>query len=170
MSEDDKPQSESGTRRFESIEGARDQLLDVMARARDTLWIMTPNLWPALFDEVEVVTAIKDLALRHQRVQINIQVAEVRHWQSDGHRWLPLIQRLPSRFDVRQYQRDYWERNGYSEHRVFADRQLAWCAQSEAPPAGFSHLDDAGLVRVWQGEFTQHHKFTQEPSRLRRLT
>ena len=159
----------TGTRRFDTLEDGRALLLELIEQTRDELNIMTPDLWPALFDDATVVEAVKQLALRHQRVRINLQVAEVRHWQTDGHRWLPLIQRLPSRFEVRQYQRDYWERNGFAEHRVFADRSLVWCAQSMLPPAGFMHPDDAGRVRVWQGEFAQHHKFTQEPSRLRRL-
>lgn len=166
----DADQHPAGTIRFESLEAARQQLQVLLGMAQQEVFIASPQLWPELFDHAELVEAIKAFALRSRYAQVRLQVAHTRHWQTDGHRWLPLIQRLPSRFDLRVFQSGYWDRHGFSEHIVCADRALAWCCQSEVPVSGFMHPNDAGRVKLWRGEFEQRVRFTEAPSHLRRLT
>lgn len=154
---------------FRTLAEARGALCRVLSSARREVWIATPHLWRDVFDHADVLEAVKGFALSSQYATIHMQVASTRYWQTSGHRWLPLIQRLPSRFDLRMFQSGYWERNGFVEHQVFADRSLAWCVRSEAPLVGVWSERDPAQVKLWQSDFIARARHTREPSHLRRL-
>lgn len=154
---------------FDTIDEARAGLCEILLSARREVCIATPDLWRDAFDCPEVLAAAKQFVLRSPRAVIRIQVAHTRAWQTSGHSWLPLMQRVPSRFDLRMFQSDYWERNSFVEHQVFADRSLAWCVKSEIPLVGMWSDQAAAQVKLWQGEFRARVRHTKEPSHLRRL-
>lgn len=154
---------------FNTLKAARAALCAVFLDARREVFIASPDLWRDAFDCPEVLAAAKQFALSSPRAIIRIQVAHTRHWQTNGHRWLPLIQRVPSRFELRSFQPDYWERNSFTEHQVFADRSLVWCVKSEVPLIGVWSDDASAQVKLWKGEFLARSRHTREPSHLRRV-
>ncbi|WLD57700.1 hypothetical protein NFC81_13405 [Salinispirillum sp. LH 10-3-1] len=155
--------------RFDDLETARTTLIELLGEARHEVFVASSTLPRTLFDDLQVIDALKRFALSSPHARVHLQIADIRHWRTDGHRWLPLIQRIPSRFEFRTLVEDYWARNGFTEHFVFADRSLAWCCQTEHPLLGFCNHEDPQNVKIWRDAFAARARFAAEPSVLRRL-
>lgn len=155
--------------RFEDYETARSTLIELFGAARHEVFVASSTLPRTLFDDLQVIESLKQFALSSAQARVHLQIADIRQWRTDGHRWLPLIQRIPSRFEFRTLVEDYWARNSFTEHFVFADRNLAWCCQTEYRLMGFYNLNDPQNVKVWREAFQTRARFSAEPSVLRRL-
>lgn len=76
-------------------------VLDLLAAARHGVRIYTRELDPGLLDAEACVEALRRVAISGRGADIRILVHDTRPAQRDGHRLLPLAQRLPSVFQLR---------------------------------------------------------------------
>ena len=73
-----------------------EQLLSLLATSRRTIDIASPNLEPALFDEVKVIDALARLARNGRQSRIRILIADDTPVNLERHRLLALARRLTS--------------------------------------------------------------------------
>jgi len=83
-----------------------------------TLHIISRNLDPAVFDTAEFADAVKYLALRHKRAQIQIIVFEPDTIVKRGHRLLELSGKLSSFIELRKA---HYSFDDYNECLLIAD-------------------------------------------------
>lgn len=76
--------------------------LQLLLQARHGASIYTRDLDPGLLDQPRVVEALRTLAVRGRGAQVRLLVQDPDSALRQGHRLLPLIQRLPSIILVRQ--------------------------------------------------------------------
>lgn len=74
---------------------------EILAAARNELAILTQDLDPALLDSPEALAELKRVALSGRRARLRILVADPRGPLADGHRLIPLAQRLTSAIELR---------------------------------------------------------------------
>ena len=91
----------AAVRSVESREDAIVAALAVISSARRELAIYTRDLDLALFGGAEALDALKALAIRGRGARIRILVQEPQIAALDGHRLIPLAQRLTSVFELR---------------------------------------------------------------------
>lgn len=90
----------------EGRDGLREAALGLIVSARDSLWIASPVLEPALFHDVELIEALKYQLLEHRRLKVRLLISEPRSARRNADRLLALMRRLPSQFLVHQPARD----------------------------------------------------------------
>lgn len=91
----------AAVRGVESREDAIAAALAVIVSARRELAIYTRDLDPALFGGAEALEALKTLSISGRGARIRILVQEPQIAALDGHRLIPLAQRLTSVFELR---------------------------------------------------------------------
>ncbi len=76
--------------------------LRIITGAHRALALYSRDLEPGLLDRHEIVEALRRLAVRGRGVQIRILLQDAQPALRNGHRLLPLLQRLPSVFALRE--------------------------------------------------------------------
>ncbi|MEM7543302.1 MAG: hypothetical protein AAF384_17210 [Pseudomonadota bacterium] len=111
-------------------EGLATLSLSMVEQTRQTIEIVSRNLDPAIYDQDEFVSAVKQLVLGRRRAQIRIILMDSGPLLRQGHRLIELAIRLPSYISFRNPGRSDREFNeamlvadtiGYIR-RQFADR------------------------------------------------
>lgn len=69
--------------------------------------IMTRNFDPGVFDNIDFIDAIKQLAISSRLTKIRILIKDSDHMIRNGHRMIELIQQLTSSIEVRKIPEDY---------------------------------------------------------------
>ena len=73
-----------------------EQLLSLLATSRRAIDIASPNLEPALFDEVKVIDALARLARNGRQSRVRILIADDTPVNLERHRLIALARRLTS--------------------------------------------------------------------------
>ncbi len=95
------------------------QVANHMAKqCQKSLHIISRNLDPVIFDTAEFADAVKYLALRHRRAQIQIIVFETNAIVKRGHRLLELSGKLSSFIQIRKA---HYSFDDYNEFLILAD-------------------------------------------------
>ena len=95
------------------------QIANHMAnQCQKSLHIISRTLDPVVFDTIEFADAVKYLALRHQRSQIQIIVFEADAIVKHGHRLLEIAGKLSSSIELRKA---HYSFNNYNECLIVAD-------------------------------------------------
>ncbi|MEE4362157.1 MAG: GNAT family N-acetyltransferase [Pseudomonadales bacterium] len=141
----------SATARMLSGEAAlRDAIVDLAARARNELLILSPDLDPLLFDNGALVEALSAFARRHPRSRVEILVHDVRRMVRDGNRVLSLVRRLPTSMSIRVVDGDMRDRE---DSFVLADRTGLVVLPRATIAEGFANHNDAPLTRQYADVF-----------------
>lgn len=123
------PGSESHLLTSTDRESARAAVLAVVATARRELCVFTRDLDPDLFENSEVLEAIKQVAIGGPHARIRILVQEPVRARADGHRLIALAQRLTSVFafrtPVEEIDRQYAGSYIVSDRDAWFERPLA---------------------------------------------
>ena len=110
-------------------ESTRNAMLAVLASARRELCIFTRDLDPDLFDHVEVLDAIKQVAIADPMARIRILLLDPLRARMDGHRLVALSHRLTSAFmfrtPVEEIDRQYAGSYLISDRGAWFERPLA---------------------------------------------
>ncbi len=110
---------ESGeTIEFTSADENRAIVQSMAAQAGRSVWLFTTDLDPLIYDNSEFVEAIARMAREHQRARLQILVQDVTRAVKEGHRLIPLAQRLSSRVEIRTPIEEY---AGLTENYLIAD-------------------------------------------------
>lgn len=145
----------AAVRSVESREDAITAALAVIASAGRELAIYTRDLDSALLGSGEAIDALKALALRGRGARIRILVQEPQIAALDGHRLIPLAQRLTSVFELRTPVEDDRQYPGafiVSDTLSYYFRALGSRFEGETSPRGpgrASQLQEY-FDRVWE--------------------
>ncbi len=126
-------------RSVESQDEAAAAALAVIMSARRELAIYTRDLDPALFGNAEALEMLKTLAIRGRGARIRILVQEPQIAALDGHRLIPLAQRLTSVFELRtpvEDDRQYASAFVVSDALAYYFRALGSRFEGETSPRG----------------------------------
>ncbi len=89
--------------RLESLTETRAALLSLIGDARRHLDIFSPDLDRTLFDDSEMVSAIRDLVIRAgSQARVRVLVEDAGGVSRGGHQLLGLAHRLPTAIDLRR--------------------------------------------------------------------
>lgn len=80
----------------------RDATLALLGGARNEICIYSRDLEPRLYEDSEVVEAIRSVALSGRRARVRILLQDTARVVRDGHRLVDLAQRLPSIVHIRR--------------------------------------------------------------------
>jgi predicted GNAT family N-acyltransferase len=141
---------------FDNLDAAISATLKIITEARRKLGIYTPNLEYPLYGHPDIVTALRQFAIRSENGSARIIVQDAAMARGQAHPLLELAQKRPSAFQFRmpvqpedlQYSSAYIfnDRGGYL-FRLFGDRYIgAW---SPSLPGRNRQLTEE-FERCWQ--------------------
>lgn len=98
----------------------RDAALEIARLARRQLAILTRDLEPQIYDDAEVLDAIRNLAISGSKANVRILLVDSTRAIKDGNRLIELSRRLSSYVEIRKPHRDYLD---IAEAFVIADEK-----------------------------------------------
>lgn len=90
----------------------------MVAQTQRSLDLITPDLEPPVYDQLNFLDALKQLALKSRVARIRILVQDNGLIRQQGHRLVELAQRLPSAIEIRKPDREYGD---FTESFLLAD-------------------------------------------------
>lgn len=85
----------------------RDAALEIARLARRQLSILTRDLEPQVYDDTDVLDAIKNLAISGRQSKVRILLIDATRAIKDGNRLIELSRRVSSYIEIRKPHRDY---------------------------------------------------------------
>lgn len=85
----------------------RDAALEIARLARRQLAILSYDLEPQVYDDADVLDAIKNLAISGSKANVRILLVDSTRAIKDGNRLIELSRRLSSYVEIRKPHRDY---------------------------------------------------------------
>ncbi len=104
---------------IETREENRAVALNLVSQTRQHLVIASRDLDPLIYSNQDFIDALSALARRTRQTQIQILIRDSMAIVRDGHRLIPLSQRLSSSIHIRRIHRDYGR---FNEAFLIADR------------------------------------------------
>lgn len=157
---------ESGIRRFEDL-GTLQQLdVSLITQARRRLTILTPDLEPARFNATEFVDAVSHFVRSHRDARVRILVQEPRFAIQNGHRLIPLVQRLTSQVNIRRT--DPSQRADH-ESWLIADGIGLIHLQGDSPWQGYVDARSQSTAARLEQRFSDYWEQAQPIADMRRL-
>lgn len=136
------------TPEIRTLQSQQEQLAHCLALLRDArrlVRIHSPDFTPWLYGHPEVVELCKEFLLSHERNRLQILLHDSRRILAEGHRMLPLVERLASRAHIRIANPD---------HELFPDYWLS--------------VDDHGMLLQTASEASQARAVRNSPLHVRR--
>ena len=92
------------------LESVKDQQLAIAELANNSskrLLILSHAFEPEYYDQADFISACKNMVLGHRQCHIKVLVQNNEQLQRQDHRFLTLMQRLPSRIEIKLCHEDY---------------------------------------------------------------
>ncbi len=144
----------------------RDCVAQLAGSAVRCLYILSPCLDRAVFDQRELARSVLALTRGGRETEVRILVADPRPLVERGHQLLELARKLPSKISIRVLaEHPQWK----GQTLVLRDRDGSLLAPAEAGKVGIYSPDSRAdaLARIdWFNELWQH---SEECTELRRL-
>ena len=102
-----------------SADEIREVALALIKQTRRSLMIVSRELDRRVYDDAELVDAVKDLALGSRNANIRIVTQDVSQIVKQGHRLVDLVRRLPSYLEIRVPAKEH---AGYNSAFMLSDR------------------------------------------------
>ncbi len=152
---------------LESSDQNRAVAVQMINGCRRHLDIISRDLDPCIYDTLEMIAAIKKLALRSRLTQIRIIVLQPETLRSHNHRLLDLAERLSSFIEIRKPDREY---DSYNKALFLTDD----CGYIRRPHSdrfdGRANFYDQKTVSEIQREFNQIWDHSRQDPNFRRLS
>lgn len=157
----------SGAINFQRSEQARAAAIAIAGAARHGLWLVSPDLEAAIYDDDDLVEAVKRVARAGRGVTVRVLVGDIKSALQNGHRLLDLAQRLPSLIEVR---RPRLEESGPLDAALLFNDRGGWMRRADtASFDGEGHHQDAPRVRQLLASFQRAWDRAEPETRLRVL-
>lgn len=140
---------------FDSVEHCLEHTLKVISQARRTLYILSHQLDPLIYDRDDVTSALSQFVRRARNCELRILVRDTADMLERGHRLARLHQRLPSKIPLRKI---VIEPNNPQMGFICADRELLVYKNDDTQAAGFADYQAAQKVKTLADE---HHRIWQ---------
>lgn len=120
----------SGQIHLNSIGECRDAALSLATQARRSIYIFSYDLDPQIYNQVDFLDAVKNLAIRSEHSRVKILLQNNERVQREGHRLIQLWRRLTSKIEIRKPDADHIDHlenflladeTGYLLRRLYSD-------------------------------------------------
>ncbi len=135
-------------------------------QARRTLHLFTYDMDASLFDQVEFLAAVKQLAVGGRSSQIRILLQNNEKVQSDGHRLLEMARRLTSKIEIRTPHSDHIKQ---LENYLVVDESGYLFRPLHYSYHGEADFNDRYHARGLDAQFLSVWECSEQDSMLRRL-
>lgn len=133
----------------------RDAAIEIAQLARRQLSILSYDLEPQIYDDADVLEAIKNLAISGRQSNVRILLVDATRATKDGNRLIELSRRVSSYIEIRKPHRDYLD---IAESFMIADekgllyRKLATRWEGIVDPADAMQARDRLKLfnQIWQ--------------------
>jgi predicted GNAT family N-acyltransferase len=153
-------------RSFDSEFECRAAIIDLIATARRTILIFSPNLDQALFAHEGSLLAISTLARRSRSAKVRVLVEDTKAIAEAAHPLLELARRLPSKIEMRRLPDDSVPRRSF----VVVDHEAVWVQPDYDAYVGWSNLHDRVEARRLVDAFTELYERSTDDPELRLLS
>ena len=150
----------------DTSEALRDIALEMARNCSRTLDIASRHLDPAIYDHIEFVEAVKQIALNNRLARIRLLVCDVGPVVSRGHRLLELSSRLSSFIAIRKPGRDY---KNFNEAMLLADNRAYIHRRFADRYEGIASYDDKRRTSDLTGRFEEVWERAEIDPNFRRL-
>ena len=157
----------SAYKSFDAEFECRAAVLELIASARRTVLILSPNLDQALFATDECVAALSGHARRSRSAKTRILVDDARSVAETAHPLLELARRLPSKVEMRRLPDDT---TPLRRSFVVVDDEAVWVQPDSDSYAGWCNPHDRVEARRLVEEFTRLHERSTDDPELRLLS
>ncbi|MCQ4242833.1 histone acetyltransferase HPA2 [Stutzerimonas stutzeri] len=141
----------SGTfQTFESLQEAQLHTLALLAQARRSICLYSPDLEPWLYNQSDIVQTCASFLLAHPRNRLRILLADPTPAVRQGHRLLTLARRLTSNMQIRTLNPDHPAHT--SAFLVVDERGLLIRPEPERV-AGYALYQNPGRARALRRQF-----------------
>ncbi|WP_052481038.1 DUF7931 domain-containing protein [Gilvimarinus agarilyticus] len=135
---------------FDSLEDNILHTLALISRARRTLYILSHQLDPLVYNRDDVVNAVSRFARRARDSQVRILIRDTSDLLERGHQLARLHQRLPSKVHLRKLT---IEPNNQQMGFIAADRELLVYKSDDTQAAGVANFRAAQEVKTLADEY-----------------
>ena len=162
-------ESETGVVQLSSVSEFLQQGLEMVSSASRRIRIFSHDFEPQLYGDADMAQALKEFCLEHHQNELQILLMSSRRAVNDGHRLIPLIQRLTSSVTVREVKSDYEPIKPILHSFMLVDRRKVLFRANQDQYKGFAHYDDVSTVRRLDSEFDELWRFSKTCPDFRQL-
>ena len=144
-----------------------ERVVELCQSAARHLYILSPNLDPAVFDSSELSEAMSALARDSRQTEIRLLVHDIRALATRGHRLLSLARRMPSSLHMRKIaDHPLWK----GQTLVLRDRNGVLYKPGDADHDAFYQPDSRAYAEQYLEQFEELWRFSEEDPNLRSLS
>ena len=145
----------------------RDAVLRVISGANRSLAIFSGDLEPGIYDDPEVLTAVKQMVLSRTYARIRVLVADSERAMRRSNRFVHLARRLSSFIEFRQLSEEHM---GRPEAWLVADESGVVYRANRERWDGIADTREPSVARLYLQEFDQMWQHAVPAAELRRLS
>jgi phosphatidylserine/phosphatidylglycerophosphate/cardiolipin synthase-like enzyme len=154
-------------REVDTSEAVSRACLALISKASREIVIMTRDLDPKVFDDSEIISALRDFLLSSRRVRLRILLKQPDAIARRGHRLLELTQRLTSFTEIRVPAAEFSTHN--TAYVVVDEVGILYRSFADRFEASVS-FNDRNLAREKMREFEEIWQTSAEAASLRRIS
>ena len=155
-----------GPLRLQGREAVQAAAARLASQARRRLRVLSHDLEPAVYDQLPFLEAVKALALRAPRTQVQVLLRDPGHAVRHGHRLVELARRLSSHVHLHRIDAEQWDG---TEVQLIADEQGYLRRPHFAAYEGTLHCHDPGGARQMAKAFDELWEHSGPEPEFRRL-
>ena len=156
----------TGPQRLEGLAAITEFIHARIGEARRRLWILSPDLTPAVYDHAGLTDAVSALARRSRHSDVRILIQDSRSLPVEGHRLVDLALRMSSRIQLRRHGPD----NPALDQSIMLVDDRAYLHQPRAAdPVALADANAPPRVRTFEDRFRTFWTHAVPDPELRRL-
>ncbi|MDM7857317.1 histone acetyltransferase HPA2 [Thiopseudomonas acetoxidans] len=149
-----------------SMDAVRTHSIHLISQAKRELCIYSLEFEPWLYDNDETYQYCKEFLLAHERNRLRILLRDTSRIVQEGHRLLPLAERLHSRCQIRRVNSEHPFSDNYW---LDVDQQALLLRQAETPKQASAYYYDPALAQKKHAEFEAMWSVARLDVNLRRM-
>ncbi|OOG24543.1 hypothetical protein B1C78_08545 [Thioalkalivibrio denitrificans] len=156
----------AGPQRLEGLAAITGFVHTQIAEARRRIWILSPDLAPAVYDHAAMADAVSALARRSRHSDVRILIQDSRSLPPEGHRLVDLALRMSSRIQLRRRSPDD---PSLVESLMLVDDRAYLHQPRAADPVALADANAPPRVRTFEDRFRTFWTHAVPDPELRRL-
>lgn len=154
------------SRTFQTEFDCRQGIVELLARARRKVLILSPNLDTSLFGYDSALAALSEFARRSRHASATVLVDDTKAIAEVAHPMLELVRRMPSKIEMRRLP----EESVPSRSFIVVDGAAVWIQPDLQAYVGWLNLNDRVEARRLSDEFAALYDRSSDDPELRLLS
>ncbi|MCC5797464.1 MAG: hypothetical protein JJU48_09100 [Methylophaga sp.] len=151
---------------FDSKQDAAELALELAQLAKREICFFGSNIDPVLFDSIAMAMVVKDFLRSSAKCQLKMVVHDTRQNIAQGHRLLPLFEKMSSRCDLRQTDEQHQDQRDFF---LLVDNKAWLHCHSHGRYAGSASMNEPTHGRLLSQRFEQLFNHGSPDMHSRRL-